>query len=168
MKCEIWKDIKGYEGDYQISNLGRVKSLKYKKERILKYFFDKDGYKNLTLTKNGKAKKKKIHRLVAECFIKNPFNKPDVNHIDLDKSNNNVSNLEWVNKRENMKHASLNNDNCRGEGIASSKLTEKDVIKIRQMYSTKKYTYKDLSRIFKVANTTIGLIVRKETWRHLL
>ena len=67
-----------------------------------------------------------------------------------------------------MKHASLNNNNCRGEGIASSKLTEKDVIKIRQMYSTKKYTYKDLSRVFKVANNTIGLIVREETWRYLL
>ncbi|QVU02042.1 HNH endonuclease family protein [Enterococcus phage vB_EfaS_785CS] len=101
---EIWKDIEGYEGDYQVSNLGRVKSFKYKSERILKPCVDKDGYRDVRLCKHNKPKHFKIHRLVAEAFIPNPENKPQVNHIDEDKVNNMVSNLEWVTPKENNNH----------------------------------------------------------------
>ncbi len=104
---EIWKDIKNYEGLYQISNLGRVKSLgnnKYKKDKILKFRVGKFGYGYLHLSKHGKEKTAKIHRLVAEAFISNPDNKETVNHIDGNKLNNNANNLEWCTIRENSQH----------------------------------------------------------------
>jgi hypothetical protein len=98
MTKEIWKDIKGYENKYQISNFGRVKSLNYlrtKKEKLLKVHSDKNGYLVLNLSKDGKSKCVKVHRLVAEMFIENPHNYTQVNHKDENKKNNNVNNLEW-------------------------------------------------------------------------
>jgi len=105
---EIWKDIEGYEGLYQISNLGNVKSLYFEPPIILKSSKDSRGYLYVVLSKNGKQKIGRIHRLVASAFICNPKNKPQVNHIDGVKSNNTVKNLEWVTNAENMKHASKN------------------------------------------------------------
>ena len=111
---EIWKDIEGYENKYQISNLGNVKSLetwtgdKYiRREKILKNMVYGNGYYYVCLSKNGKVKKYKVNRLVAQAFIPNPDNKPFTNHIDGDKLNNNVDNLEWCTQSENMKHASM-------------------------------------------------------------
>lgn len=108
---EIWKDIEGYEGDYQVSNLGRVKSLPkkcwngkgywFKDGRILIPVKSKKGYLNVWCRKNIF----KVHRLVANAFIPNPQNLPQVNHIDGDKTNNCVTNLEWVTDGENLLHA---------------------------------------------------------------
>lgn len=114
---EIWKDIKNYEGLYQVSNLGRVKSLnricydsvrKYNKKifkRILKQAIAKPGYYTINLTKNGKQQTYRIHRLVAETFIPNPYNYPIINHIDGNKLNNNINNLEWCTYKHNSKEA---------------------------------------------------------------
>ena len=108
---EVWKDIKGYEGLYQISNLGNVKSLpKYRVkygygEIILKQSISRNGYKIVGLSKNNKYKTVYIHRLVAEAFIPNPKNKLEINHIDGNKQNNFVGNLEWNTRKENGKHA---------------------------------------------------------------
>ena len=104
---EAWVDIKDYEGLYQISNLGRVKSLKRNTahERILIPRVGRDGYLYVGLCKNGITKTKKIHRLVAENFIENPENKKEVNHIDGNKLNNYIFNLEWCNRSYNLKHA---------------------------------------------------------------
>ena len=117
---EAWRDIRGFEGIYQISNLGRVKRVAKKifnngllgekeyfnsKERILKPSIISKGYIGITLTKGKKRYPKKVHRLVAQAFIPNPNNKPQINHIDCDKSNNRVDNLEWCTNSENQKHA---------------------------------------------------------------
>lgn len=132
---EIWKDIKGYEGLYQISNLGRVKSLPraYRcvfstKEIIMKPSTNIAGYLQINLNSEGNLKNYKIHRLVAEAFIPNPENKPQVNHIDEDKTNNLASNLEWVTAKENNNHGTRN---CRisksvacSNGIIYSSITE--------------------------------------------
>lgn len=111
MDREEWKDIKGYEGIYQISNMGRVKSLsngKYKKEKIRKYRKDKDGYLQLNLHKNNVMTTFKVHRLVAEAFIPNPHNLPQVNHKDEDKTNNRVDNLEWCTVEYNNNYGTRN------------------------------------------------------------
>ena len=99
---EIWKDIKDYEGLYQISNYGRVKSLITNK--ILKQTKFSCGNYVVELCKNKTHSKKLVHRLVAETFIPNPENKPQVNHIDEDKTNNRVENLEWNTAKENTNH----------------------------------------------------------------
>lgn len=97
---EIWKDIKGYEGLYQVSNMGRVR----RNGNILSLNTVGHGYHSVSLSKNGIVRKILLHRLVAEAFIPNPENKPQVNHIDEDKTNNTLSNLEWVTAKENMSH----------------------------------------------------------------
>ena len=110
---EEWRDIKGYEGYYQISNFGRVKSLsrdvgsnRCKKETIMKTSLDKDGYENLVLRKNGKQRHFRVNRLVAEAFLENPNNYPQVNHKDEDKTNNNANNLEWCSVKYNVNYGS--------------------------------------------------------------
>ena len=108
---EEWKDIKGYEGIYQISNKGRVKSLNYNrtgKEKIREGTVDNTGYKIISLSKNGKEKKYSIHRLVAQAFLPNPDNLPVVNHKDENKLNNNVENLEWCTHKYNCNYGTRN------------------------------------------------------------
>ena len=109
---EIWKDINGYEGLYQISNFGIVKSVdrisKHSngdltlKGKILKKNKNSKGYLYLSLCKNGKYRQYLIHRLVAEHFIPNPDNKPYIDHINTDRSDNRVENLRWVTHKENI------------------------------------------------------------------
>lgn len=108
---EEWRDIKGYEGKYQISNMGRVKSLHYHRgnnERVLKPRYPlppQNEYGYVVLSKNNKIQHFYVHRLVAEYFVPNPEDKPYVNHKDGNKRNNNVENLEWVTPLENNLHA---------------------------------------------------------------
>ena len=102
---EIWKDIEGYEGLYQVSNLGRVKSF-YKEGRILKQCIDKDGYFCVGLFKNKKQNNKHVHRLVATAFVDGYFEGAVVNHIDENKQNNLWTNLEWVTNQYNVQYSS--------------------------------------------------------------
>lgn len=105
---EIWKPIKGYEGLYEVSNLGRVKSLKrfyHTREQILKNKLTENGYYRTELSKNGKRKLIGTHRIVAQTFIPNDMNKEEVNHKDGNKLNNCVDNLEWCSHSENTIHA---------------------------------------------------------------
>lgn len=103
---EIWKDIKGYEGFYQVSNFGSVKRVATGK--ILKCGKDGGGYLKVDLCKNKVRSTKRIHRLVAHAFIPNPENKSQVNHIDENKTNNSVNNLEWMTAKENNNHGKHN------------------------------------------------------------
>ncbi len=109
---ELWKTISNHP-DYMISNFGRCKSLKFGKERILKPIqnkqFDKDMYsKYILCTNNERPKQLYVHRLVAEHFLLNPSNLPEVNHLDHNKQNNHIKNLEWVSRIQNMAHAYKN------------------------------------------------------------
>lgn len=112
----MWKDIKGYEGLYQVSTDGEVRSLdryekskgnstRLRKGKIRTLSVDKDGYKKIGLWKDSKVKHFKVHRLVAETFIENPHNYPVVNHIDGNKENNSIENLEWCTVRDNNIHS---------------------------------------------------------------
>jgi archaellin len=119
---ELWKDIKGYKGFYQVSNRGNIRSfiikktqLKAKEPSYLKPYINNSGYPSIDLSANyctlieGRRKVYKVHRLVALAFIPNTQNKPDVNHKDGNKLNNLLDNLEWVTKSENSKHMWANN-----------------------------------------------------------
>ncbi len=97
---EVWKDIKGFEGLYQVSTQGQVKS----RRGILKPYINHKGYLKVCLSKDGVKYKKRVNRLVAEAFIENPLNLPQVNHKDRNKNNNAVSNLEWCTAKENRDH----------------------------------------------------------------
>lgn len=110
---EIWKDIKGYENLYQVSNMGRVKSLERIiircdnktqtiKEKILKTRIGNNGYYTIILSKKGEIKKIDIHRLIAIAFIPNPDNKPCIDHINGDRTDNRIENLRWVTQKENI------------------------------------------------------------------
>ena len=113
---EIWKDIEKYEGLYQVSNMGRVKSLErfrkgkhnslvFANEKILKGKIDKDGYLEYTLSKDGKLKSYRAHRLVAKAFIPNPNNYPIINHINKIKDDNRAKNLEWCTNQYNTEYS---------------------------------------------------------------
>lgn len=99
---EVWKDIKGYEGLYQISNTGKVKGLK--RNKVLKPILQRSGYYYVDLQR----KRRLVHRLVAEAFIDNPDNLPEVNHKDEDKVNNSVENLEWCDSKYNANYGTRN------------------------------------------------------------
>lgn len=107
MTEEKWVDIKGFEGLYQVSNMGNVKSIK-KNERIMKLQVNHKGYYCVNLHKNSIAYPRLVHRLVAEAFIPNTLNLPQVNHKDTNKKNNNIENLEWISNADNMRHAFAN------------------------------------------------------------
>lgn len=100
---EIWKDIEGWEGKYQVSTWGRIRSV----NGIMKTYENKKGYLKIGLSRDGKCHKKRVSRLVAQAFIQNPYGLPQVNHIDGNKKNNSVTNLEWVTDSDNKKHEKL-------------------------------------------------------------
>ena len=110
---ELWKGIEGYESNYMVSNRGRIMSLNYGaknialsgKTKIMKQSLSSSGYYHVQLYKNGRAATKLVHILVAEAFLQNEHGKPEVNHIDGNKANNDVTNLEWVTRKENLTHA---------------------------------------------------------------
>ncbi|WP_124046618.1 NUMOD4 domain-containing protein [Clostridium perfringens] len=137
---EEWRDIEGYEGKYQISNLGNVKSLNYcntKKAKNLKHIKDKDGYLLVCLSKNGSKKLFKVHRLVAKAFLDNLNNYPQVNHKDENKENNRVSNLQWVTPYENINYGtrlervkkSLKNNSKRSKCVIGISVNTNEIIR---------------------------------------
>lgn len=174
---EIWKDIAGYEGYYQVSNYGRVKSLKRwvlsknnkkmpVKEKILKLQNDKDGYKTVELNKNSKGIHFRVHRLVADAFIPNPENKPEVNHINGIKYDNLLENLEWNTDLENRTHAIETGLQVqKGIGNGRSKLTEEQVLEIRLIGKSIFATI--LAKKYNVSNTVIGNIIKRKSWKHI-
>lgn len=192
MEKEIWKPVKGYEGLYEVSNLGRVRSLdrvvKYStgatrlhKGRIMKTPSSRSGYPHTVLRKNKKGRTTCVHRMVAEAFLPNPEDKRAVNHIDGVKHNNHLSNLEWVTFQENSRHAwkmglanfdnkNINgNEQRRGEGRYNSKLKEEDVKFIRKNCKMNggNLQYVEMAKMFGVSKTIVRLAAIKKTWKHI-
>ncbi|KKN59958.1 hypothetical protein LCGC14_0537080 [marine sediment metagenome] len=155
---EIWKDIKGYEGHYQISNIGRIKSLKRGKNRILKTPPNSKGYLLVGLTKNGITETKRIQRLVAICFIPNPYNKPEVNHKNGIKIDNRTENLEWATRQENVIHAVKN-------GLSHAKINYKIAKEIRELYTTKNYSHAKIASKYNLCPTSITNIINYKIWK---
>lgn len=178
MNAEIWLPIKGYEGLYEISNRGRVKALSRRvdsgkchrewKEHLSAYGTDAKGYFRVALSKNGKSETRKVHRLVAEAFLPNPKNLPQVNHKDGNKQNNAVENLEWCDGSENLHHAYLIGlKKVNGEHNPSAKLSCEDVLFIRKNYVPRdsEFGATALGKRFGVHRKTIGRIVSGSHWK---
>lgn len=176
---EIWKDIEGYEGLYQVSNLSRIKALaKFVNkgkchrgwgEHLLRYGADACGYHRTNLSKNGNNRTVKVHRIVAQAFIPNPDNKPQVNHKDGNKQNNHIDNLEWCTQSENLKHAfriGLKKPMA-GENNNGHKLTRDQVEWIRKHYKNrhKEFSTVALGKRFGVHRKTITRIIRGYHWK---
>lgn len=169
MKKEIWKDIPEYEGYYQISNLGRLKTLKREgfilNDRIRKSVKDQKGYLKLGLNKNNKKKMFRISRLVAEAFIPNPNNYPQINHKDGNKQNNHYKNLEWCNNSQNRIHGFRTGliKKPIGELNPNSKLT---LIQINQIRILKNlFTINELSKIYNITYQQIRNIIQYKNWK---
>lgn len=179
LTIEKWEDIEGYEGFYQVSNLGRVKSLerittylwhgniveRKEKEKILKTRRNRWGYEVVNLSKEKKQKTYQVHVLVANAFLEKTEVKKQVNHINGDKLNNNLSNLEFVSPKENMAHAK--EMGLLGGGGAEPILSKETAKYIRGLYTENEHiTQRDLSKVFNVSVGTIWDIINFKTKKY--
>ena len=177
---EIWKPIEGFPY-YEVSNFGRVRSIdrivysekfgvsqtpRYikRKSKILKYMYDQDGYCRVNIYCEKKVKNSQVHRLVALTFLKNDKNLEQVNHIDGNKKNNSVANLEWVSCKENHKHSEKIGLKSKGESRPNSKLTLEKVRFIIE--NTDKIPQAKMAKMFGVSPTTLNKVVKGITWSH--
>jgi NUMOD4 motif/HNH endonuclease len=180
-KTEIWKDIEGYEKFYEVSNLGRVRSF----DRLVKTEnpniahpsvrtvhsqilapSNRAGYPRLCLCKEGQKKYFYVHRLVATAFIPNPENKPQVNHINGIKANNNVENLEWLTARDNQIHAYKTGLNISPRSVdrCNAKLSPATIHRAKTLREIG-YVYKKIAELVGVSYTTIHLALNGKTWK---
>ena len=180
----IWKPILRFNGEYEVSNTGLVRSTdkvieksngkKYTRvSKVLKPAKDKSGYLRVAVSFKGELKTQKVHRLVACCFVSGVMCATEVNHKDGDKLNNNSSNLEWVNRSENMKHAYANNLLAPKKGSlnGNSKLTDEQVKEIRTIAESggRYYGRKELANRFGISECRVKEIVtkRKNNWQNV-
>lgn len=177
-KQEIWKDIPGYENFYQANPRGFIKSIsKYlrikngfrrTKELIIANTDNGEGYLICSLSKNKVRKSILLHRLIALTFIPNPLNLPEVNHKDGNKFNNDIDNLEWCTRQENIDHSwSKKLTNCIGESHHNSKLNNISVKEIREKYASGKYSYSQLGLEYNTNMYNIRNVVKRLTWNHI-
>jgi len=176
---DVWRDVSGFEDCYQISNNGKLKS----KDRMKVNGFGKcsykgvilkprlyNGYYRFTLQRLNKRRQVFIHRLVAEAFITNPENKPEVNHINGIRHDNRVENLEWCTRSENQLHAykiGLQTPTIiQGERHHKARLSEKDVLEIRRLYEAG-VGMTELSKMFNMNRGSIHHIIKRTSWKHI-
>lgn len=181
---EIYVDIQGYKGYYQVSNYGNVKSLdrviKEKtgktqtiKGRVLKQRTNPGGYCYIGLRKNGTKATFALHQLVAQAFLDNPENKPIVNHINGIKTDNNVSNLEWATYSENLSHAYSSRLRTAvslqtvGSKNYKRKLKSEQVIEIKRLLAAGNLTHKEIAKKYGVSKSTVGNINSNRYWSHI-
>jgi hypothetical protein len=168
---EEWRDIPGYEGLYQASSTGKIRSFhRNTNGTMLNPRANKFGYLKVGLQKNKKQRYFLVHRLVLISFEGNCTDM-DTNHKDGDKGNNRLENLEYCSRSENLKHKyrvlKVQQNKYPGERNPHAKLTERDVIEIRALYASKVYKQIDLARLYNVSFGSISDIVNRETWKHI-
>lgn len=174
MKKERWKDIPKMAGHYQVSNLGRVRSIKKNRPNIILKPCPNKFYFYFVPCINGKARKEAIHRVVLMAFRRMPRPREQANHKDGDGFNNVLSNLEWVSPKENIAHATkrgsfVNRDKnvwryASGEKNGNSKLTWAKVDQIRKLHIPQKFGSPRLARMFGVSRVLINLVVTHKIW----
>lgn len=160
-EIEEWRDIKQYEGLYQVSNLGRVRS----RFKVLKTFDNGNGYLKVVIRKKNHY----VHRLVADAFIQNSFNKNEVNHKDMDRGNNRADNLEWTPSSENKLHAIGNGGyakQVKGEKHKLCTLSDLDVLEIYKLKNSG-LTMREVSKKFNCSYTNVWHIWHKKTRKYL-
>lgn len=167
---EIWKDVNEHKGVYQVSNLGRVRSLdrQYISSDGRKLFFkgkvlkpsNSNGYLRVNLKKEGKTNSRFVHRIVADAFIVNVNNCPQINHIDGNKENNNINNLEWSSSKDNVIHSHINNL------VTKRKLSKADIFNIFKD-KTSGMKNKDIGIKYNVSTTTITRIINRDYWHYI-
>lgn len=174
---EIFKDIQNYEGLYQISNYGNVKSVDryvlhkrygnmHVKECIMKCFLV-EGYLYVRLCKNSKHKTFKIHRIVMTHFVLNPNNFLEVNHIDGVKTNNHIDNLEWCTRSHNEKHAhKIGLKNFKGKNAPNIKLTEEKIKEIKELLKNK-IPQRTIAKKYDIAPSTVNYINTEKKWKYV-
>jgi hypothetical protein len=177
---EIWKPVYGYEEYYEVSNLGNIRTIErfvvlpthsyLKKQKMLTQFKDGRGYNHVKLY-DGKGKPKSFttHKVVAITFLDNPECHPEINHKDGNKLNNNLDNLEWSSRSDNIKHSYAIRDvrSYSGENAVLAKLTENQVIEIREAYEKGEMTRSQLSKKYGVKYNNIDSIIKRKTWKHV-
>lgn len=179
-KINMWSEIRGYDGFYEVSGKGKVRSWrlrngrssnKTESPRLLKSFLDKDGYRKYGLSKDGKTKQYRACRLVAIAFIPNPENKPQVNHIDGVKDNDSVENLEWSTAKENVNHSIdtglRTHDHMMGAENHMSKLSTDDILDIKNAYRLGCFTHQEISDAYNVSRQHISSIISGKKWSYL-
>lgn len=172
---EIFKSVTGYDGYYEVSNCGRLKSLAkrwsvgIKGETFLKSHSNKLGYCTVTLCVDKVKKLVGVHRLVAKEFCENPNNYDVVNHLDSNPSNNVWTNLEWTTTSGNAIHGYGFGfrEAKKGESSHYAKLTEREVLKIRFYYKTFHPHHKELAKMYNVSRGTITKIILRKRWAHI-
>lgn len=169
---EIWLPCVGYEDFYSISNYGRIKRIKVvagcRAGRILKLSRSTNGYSHIMLSSGSRESQKchRVHSLVAGTFLGDRPIGYQVNHIDANKLNNSLFNLEYVTPKKNREHAKALGLYPKGEEVSLSHFTVFDVIEIRRLYTTGLYQYQ-IAEMFQCSQSTVGRIVRRQVWSHI-
>lgn len=166
---EIWKDVKGYEGLYQVSNLGRVKRITISELVMKQTLHKKTGYLQVGFRKDKKRKTMSVHRVVAQAFCEQEEGKNVVNHLNGVKTDNRASNLDWTTKKENEEHAvrlGLRNDLI-GENNISCILTREEVIEIYELAHSGTISQFKIADKFKIHQANVSSIKLGKTWSHL-
>lgn len=177
---EVWRDVAGFEDRYEVSNRGRVRSKAYTKwgknkggafsyvttPGILKQNLN-DGYPKVTLERLGERKTVKVHKLVALAFISNPDNLPVVNHKDSDRTNNNVSNLEWCTQQYNVQHSYDTGSNSNAGDLHPSAVLSAEIVKAMRSLHAEGKSIRELVQIYGFKYHTINKAIRRRSWSHV-
>lgn len=174
-KNEVWRPVVGYEGYYEVSSLGNVRSVdRYVEGRngMLKStdickWKNHGNYLQVSLHKDDKKNGYGVQRLAGFAFVPNPLNLPEANHINTIRYDNRSNNINWMTGEDNKKYSIEMGTWCHGERHNKTKLKEPDVIEIRRLHATGEYNYEDLAKMYNINPCNISRIVKRINWKHL-